>query len=140
MNSETTDLKAEDVVSAVQELEFRLKYSGYITRENIRLSDLTAKKGWMYLVADVVHYNSDQFELTGRETLSGSQVVLVHGDFIFWNGNKWQVIPAGLALYQVNVEDIDSAALGCDYGRECCAEAASAYECYCLHPVWHLLT
>lgn len=118
MNSETTDLEAEDVVSAVQELEFRLKYSGYITRENIRLSDLTAKKGWMYLVADVVHYNSDQFELTGKETLSGSQVVLVHGDFIFWNGNKWQVIPAGLALYQVNAEAIDAVTTFTDSHKE----------------------
>lgn len=100
-----SDLEAETVTDAISELEIRLNYKGelYSLKEYY---DAEKKKGNMFLLKAAMVLNSDQVTLSanaGRK-YAGNYVKARYGDFIFWNGTTWTLIPSGLVPSDIPVE------------------------------------
>lgn len=118
-----TDLDADNLQEAIEELELRLLYNGIISDMN-SYNKATKKKGFMYLSKAYLTLNSSDFELVEGEDyegrFTGSRIKLRYGDFIFWNGSKWVLIPSGEVLanlaYSVQSE-IDSIETFEDYHK-----------------------
>lgn len=100
-----SDLEAETVADAVSELEIRLNYKGelYSLKEYY---DAEKKKGNMFLLKTSMALNSDQVTISanaGRKYID-NYVKARYGDFIFWNGATWTLIPSGLVPSDITVE------------------------------------
>ena len=114
-DKEGSDLGSTDVSDAIKELEIRLNYKGEIF-SNDEMDTAEKKKGNLYLLKSPLIFTQDQVTLAannGRNYL-GNYVKGRSGDFIFWNGANWTLIPTGLVAADVpftpNKDSIDSVA------------------------------
>lgn len=111
-DKENSDLDATDLSDAIKELEIRLNYKGEIfNNEGIYTAE--KKKGNLYLLKADLIFTSDQVVLAknnGRDYL-GNYVKGRFGDFVFWNGKNWTLIPTGLVAadvpYSPSADDIE---------------------------------
>ena len=103
-----SDLDAEWLSDAIVELEGRLNYKGEVS--SVRdYFNLEKRKGNMYIFSKPVIVNTEDLILPkSRETNLATFKTFI-GDFIYWNGNKWVLIPSGSShTYIPNSEEIDS--------------------------------
>lgn len=112
-DDEGTDLVSTTLSEAIKELEQRLFYKGEF--KGLReYYNLTKKKGWCYLSKEDISLTTDEIILlnTEREDDNESFHTVRKGDFIWWNGESWVLIPTGLKAedipYTPNVEDINA--------------------------------
>lgn len=112
-DNEGSDLNAETLSEAIKELEQRLFYKGEF--KGLReYYNLTKKKGWLYLSKEDISLTTDEIIVlhTTRDDDDETFHTVRKGDFIWWNGEKWVLIPTGLKAedipYTPNAEDIDA--------------------------------
>lgn len=112
-DAEGSNLTATTLSEAIKELELRLLYKGEFKGLREYYS-LTKKKGWCYLSKEDISLTTNEIVLlnTEREDDNESFHTVRKGDFIWWNGETWVLIPTGLKAedipYTPNVEDIDA--------------------------------
>ena len=92
-SQEGTDLEAKTMQEAIKELALRLKYVGEISKEDDVYLPSNKKKGNLFYITKPFTVSSDNFIANGR--IKDSIVYLRMGDFIYWNGKNWILIPSG---------------------------------------------
>lgn len=110
---EDSDLEADAMRDAILELEQRLLYKGEIQNYQ-EFSNLKKGKGWLYIFTNPVWIKTSQVDLPLSRQVSTENVKTKRGDFIYWNGEKWVLIPSGSTAkdidYTPNSEEIESVA------------------------------
>lgn len=105
LDKDDSDLEADTISDAIKELEIRLNYKGelYSIKEYYNAAK---KKGNMYLLKSAMILDSDQVTISSKaeRVYSGNYVKARYGDFIFWNGTTWTLIPSGLVPEDIPVE------------------------------------
>lgn len=97
VDTDVSDLKAENLTDAVTELEQRLLYRGEF--KNIEeFYKLPKGKGWMYLAREFIRIDKSLLKLPNNAEYTEEKYVLVkRGDFIYWNGLHWTHIRSGVS-------------------------------------------
>lgn len=94
-SNEGTDLEAENIQDAIVELSLRLKYAGefYSYEDFAKTSNM--KRGHLYYLRKDVILNATVIKAP-EDRVVEDFAYLRKGDFVFWNGTKWHLIPSGL--------------------------------------------
>ncbi len=94
-SNEGTDLEAENIQDAIEELSLRLKYAGefYSYEDFAKASNM--KRGHLFYLREDVILNSEIIKAP-EDRVVEDFAYLRRGDFVFWNGEKWHLIPSGL--------------------------------------------
>lgn len=109
IDTSSTDLDVENVTQAILELESRLKYNGTVSN-TFDFYNLTKKKGFCYVVTESFWSQKIHFDDLGIRDVHPTLVKLHQGDFIYWSGVKWIIIPSGHEAtevpYKANAEEL----------------------------------
>lgn len=109
--NEYSDLEAETLNDAILELEYRLNYKGEISTEEEFLK-ASKKKGNMYILIEPLYLDTSKLDLPFSRATTQLKVKTKIGDFVYWNGKKWVLIPSGMEAkdikYEPNKEEIES--------------------------------
>lgn len=107
----STDLQTEDINEALQKLEQRLLYKGEF-KSLQEYYNLERKKGYLYISTQSLYINQTDISTGEARPVEDNFIKTYPGDLIFWNGEKWTLIPSGSdsanIVYQPNTSEIEA--------------------------------
>lgn len=125
VNKELSDLDAEDLATAILELEARLLYNGTVTSQK-DFYNLTRKKGYCYVVNGSFYVSRQRFnevDLDTRITEDENHIELYNGDFVVWTGENWRLIKSGTPDYKPNTDEISAVSTFTDSHKQLLSSA-----------------
>lgn len=116
-----TDFNTEDFHEALNQLELRLIYKGEFKSQQEYYS-LLKKKGYMYIATSTMYVNKNKLLFGEKRDTSIDLIKIKPGDFIWWNGEKWVLIPSGVDAeeisYTPNSSKIDAVTTFSDWHKD----------------------
>lgn len=109
---ESSDLGTEDLKEGLQQLELRLIYKGEFNNLQT-FYNLEKKRGYLYIATYPVYVNKNLLLYGDKRNNAAEDFIKIKsGDFIWWNGEKWVLIPSGVDAEEIsftpNEADIDA--------------------------------
>lgn len=121
IDSSITDFNTEELNEVIQQLELRLTYKGEFKTPQ-EYYNLPKKKGYMYIATNTIYINKANLLVGEKRDSADDLLKLKPGDFIWWNGGKWVLIPSGVdaeeILYTPNSSKINAITTFADYHKE----------------------
>lgn len=121
IDSSNTDLGTEDLNEAIQQLELRLIYKGEFDTLQ-KFYNLPKKRGHLYIATKPLYVNKSLLLVGDKRDSSTDFVKIKSGDFVWWNGEKWVLIPSGIDAEEVtftpNEDEINAVETFADWHKE----------------------